>query len=701
MGNHSSTPCAGSPAAKQGETGLAVRTKRETRALARARVHADIQRRLKKGEAGLRRLRRLPNRWFSLKMQKLEQEVRMLRAEEEAIIREYAREARHERDQHPPASPATRQDRDVEDLDSVLAQATSGMNGEWRSYGRSENAIDVDHVNAIDIDRESLEEFTLVVRSDGCVTGYPTFPGRREDAFTLTGIVKAESRESIYLEMTQTYPHTGNETNWMARVDPDGTTLRGKWTGSFAGCFRAERHGKLGKRVDVGRNGQTRNQVHELPVSGIDAPQRRLHDNAAAAERARRARADKQARAKAEQVQAAQARAEEHARAKAEIARRKERAETALREIEQRRLAQAVQERAQSRARSPGSRSPRSRQKRRSDPDTRPSSPGYVAEPADYTECDARASSMSVRQCSVSNLTKRLTEGIRNDEMSARVIFRWIAGNIAYDVANKQQKTADEALRTRSAVCSGYSALFKEMCEAAGIQCEQISGLSKDADGSCEEPHKYKTMHSYINDTGVTTQVTTHHSNGGHSWNAIRINGEWKLCDVCWAAGAVSTGGRWTKRFDKTWWCTAPQHFVEKHLPEDPKWQLLDRSLSKEEWKRRRLSTKWAPTTFAGMNDGDEVLSPPEGVVRSGRMVEFSIFLKEQSPSTLRLQWDKSWGETLKPTRRSGGYVHRIRTSGEGHQVKIMREGKTTRTETSTAWLTNTAYEGLAAWKVE
>jgi hypothetical protein len=30
-----------------------------------------------------------------------------------------------------------------------------------------------------------------------------------------------------------------------------------------------------------------------------------------------------------------------------------------------------------------------------------------------------------------------------------------------------------------------------------------------------------------------------------------------------------------------------------------------------------------------------------------------------------------------------------------------MREGKTTRTETSTAWLTNTAYEGLAAWKVE
>eukprot|EP01046_Picozoa_sp_COSAG06_P081370 COSAG06_NODE_28537_length_572_cov_1.348837_1_plen_74_part_01 len=74
-------------------------------------------------------------------MQKLEQEVRMLRAEEEAIIREYtldgcaakdnlrarAREARHERDQQPPASPATRQD-----LDRVLTQATSGMNGEWR-----------------------------------------------------------------------------------------------------------------------------------------------------------------------------------------------------------------------------------------------------------------------------------------------------------------------------------------------------------------------------------------------------------------------------------------------------------------------------------------------------------------------------------------------------------------------------------------
>jgi hypothetical protein len=101
------------------------------------------------------------------------------------------------------------------------------------------------------------------------------------------------------------------------------------------------------------------------------------------------------------------------------------------------------------------------------------------------------------------------------------------------------------------------------------------------------------------------------------------------------------------------------------------------------------------------MNDGDEVLSPPNGVVCSGRLTKFSVFLKEKSPSTLRLQWDKNWGETLKPTRCSGGYVHSISASGEGYQVKIMREGKITRTRTSTALHTNTEYEGLASWKVE
>jgi hypothetical protein len=208
----------------------------------------------------------------------------------------------------------------------------------------------------------------------------------------------------------------------------------------------------------------------------------------------------------------------------------------------------------------------------------------------------------------------------------------------------------------------------------------------------------------------------------GHGWNALSFDGSrsWHLCDVCWAAGSTSGGSgatlsrqtstdtlarasssAFTRRFTKKWWCTAPQHFVERHLPEDRGDQLLERPVSKADWARMR-DTAWTPTTFTAMNDGDEVLAPSTGVLRRGQRVEFRIFLAEDSPSTLRLCWNNSWGdeaaETLRSQRGRGGYVHSLtvqaRSSGA---VTVHKQGPTRQTSTGTT----TGYNGLAEWKVE
>ena len=332
---------------------------------------------------------------------------------------------------------------------------------------------------------------------------------------------------------------------------------------------------------------------------------------------------------------------------------------------------------------------------------------------SDYHDCDSKAllAQGGWHWRSVEQLAEHLAEPFRGDtEKVARVLFRWVANNVAYDVKRLRQEnstglsrgdsqTAETVMRTGLAVCEGYSRLMCALCDASGVACKYIGGKSGNFRKNGGEPQ-------------------------GHGWNALSFDGgrSWHLCDVCWAAGSVgvrsggegsdmlvrmgsdgSTLGRansgrvFSRSFDKKWWCTAPRYFVELHLPEDRGDQLLERPVSEADWMTMR-ETAWTPTTFAAMNDGDEVLAPFTGVLRSGQRVEFRIFLAEDSPSILKLQWGEEWGETLRSQRGRGGYVHSItvqaRSSGT---VNVNKQGPTRQTSTGTS----THYDGLAQWKVQ
>ena len=163
-------------------------------------------------------------------------------------------------------------------------------------------------------------------------------------------------------------------------------------------------------------------------------------------------------------------------------------------------------------------------------------------------------------------LARYLTQPYPRDRDKVRVIFAWVAQHIGYDlrppVANVTRsafQAPQQVLLRRKAVCEGYSNLFGELCRQAGLQAEVI--------------------HGYARQGGLS-------GSAAHSWNAVHLDGEWKLLDVTWSAGYMDLEGKYQPHFQDRYYLTDPRQFVQEHLPYDPLWQLLYRPLSLADFQR-------------------------------------------------------------------------------------------------------------------
>ncbi|HSY77451.1 MAG TPA: transglutaminase domain-containing protein, partial [Bacteroidia bacterium] len=163
---------------------------------------------------------------------------------------------------------------------------------------------------------------------------------------------------------------------------------------------------------------------------------------------------------------------------------------------------------------------------------------------------------------SYTEIVAPLTDSLKTDHEKARVIFRWITENIKYSFGNKSTD-ADKVVKDEKAVCIGYSTLFKEMCNSAGIECEIIEGYTK----------------TTINDIDKKLKKVD------HAWNAVKLYGKWYLVDVTWATSYFDEKKRkMVKDYDELYYLTPPGIFVKKHFPKDKKWQLLDSPMTKSEF---------------------------------------------------------------------------------------------------------------------
>ncbi len=174
-----------------------------------------------------------------------------------------------------------------------------------------------------------------------------------------------------------------------------------------------------------------------------------------------------------------------------------------------------------------------------------------------------------------------ITDLINHDfslpDEKARAIYYWIAHHIVYDVeatsslqrrisyTSEEQKKAKElkirnkwakkCIAAGKAECEGYATLYKCMCDLVSVPCIIIPGNVKRSENDIGNP-KLKT---------------------NHAWNAVQINGEWKIVDVTWAAGYIDYSTRtFYPVFDDVFFLTEPDRYVYSHFPADTNYLFTD-----------------------------------------------------------------------------------------------------------------------------
>ncbi|MCH8559018.1 MAG: hypothetical protein LAT84_14445 [Balneolia bacterium] len=171
---------------------------------------------------------------------------------------------------------------------------------------------------------------------------------------------------------------------------------------------------------------------------------------------------------------------------------------------------------------------------------------------------------------SVSELSAFLSEPFEDDALRARSVFSWIAHHISYDTrafraGTSSNEDPEDVLRNRTALCGGYAALFKALAEESGLEAEIITGHSR----------------GYGVDREAPLEVN-------HAWNAVRIDGNWKLVDPTWGAGHIASDtGQFVRRFTPHYFFTEPGELIYHHFPEDSAWQLIAEAVSEQEFQKK------------------------------------------------------------------------------------------------------------------
>ncbi len=187
---------------------------------------------------------------------------------------------------------------------------------------------------------------------------------------------------------------------------------------------------------------------------------------------------------------------------------------------------------------------------------------------------------------SIEGLAQNINSDFTTETQKARGIYTWIANNIDYDVKkfirfekNSRKRSSKKwknhykyelsvsrkTFRKKKGICGDYSILYKHLCDLCNLECVVVSGNSKTS--KKEIGKKF---------------------GGKHAWNAIHINGEWKLIDVTWSAGTVDDKTQlFTRNFNDNYFFTDPDFFFLKHFPKKQKWLLTDKT--KEDFKKLPL----------------------------------------------------------------------------------------------------------------
>lgn len=186
-------------------------------------------------------------------------------------------------------------------------------------------------------------------------------------------------------------------------------------------------------------------------------------------------------------------------------------------------------------------------------------------------EIEAHVSSTPKEETvSVERLSKYLTSPFEGESSKAYAIFRWVIDSVDYDTDGyfdpnkKKSSDSGSVLQHKCCDCAGYVNIFEALCKEAGLKVHTIEGYAKNYS---HEPGKHFTISK-------------------HAWNAVQVNRKWFICDPTWGAGFVGNDSRFHRNPNTNMFLMDPQYAICSHYPLDKNWQLLDQSISKEEFEK-------------------------------------------------------------------------------------------------------------------
>ena len=210
-----------------------------------------------------------------------------------------------------------------------------------------------------------------------------------------------------------------------------------------------------------------------------------------------------------------------------------------------------------------------------------------VAQRSDFKEtsfakADRIAESFkSKRLYELNKITLNLTKDLNTDVEKVRAIYKWICLNIASDFRlytkneRKRKKYKNDSLKLaawnselkrdlfskllkrKKTICTGYAYLFKAMCDVIDIENKMVYGFGR-------TPDIVSFDADYPN----------------HTWNAVKLNNKWYLCDATWAAGtSYPDDNRFIFKYNDGYFLTPPKLFIANHYPIQSEFALLGNNI--------------------------------------------------------------------------------------------------------------------------
>ncbi|CAH1257181.1 KY [Branchiostoma lanceolatum] len=168
-----------------------------------------------------------------------------------------------------------------------------------------------------------------------------------------------------------------------------------------------------------------------------------------------------------------------------------------------------------------------------------------------------------------------------SDLERVRMLFHWVTAQNLQDMTFGDDVVEESPLGYLKVIKEGKGTcakLFEQLCSAASLKCHVIKGYKKSDD--CLPDHSFHDQRKQHRGT----------------WNAVLVDGEWRLVDCHWAARGVraieENGGAIENvndvyKYEEFYFLTDPEDLIDTHFPDCPEWQLVEKYLTITQFQSR------------------------------------------------------------------------------------------------------------------